>query len=109
MAHHLRRMRRIYGERRQYFVEQFDRYLGNWMELQPTDSGIQLVALFHDGRDGRQAALEAAYQNINVSPLSMQYRHRSRQRGLLLGFAAADEKKTKTAMQQLDNIFAASQ
>ena len=104
LAHHLRRMRRIYAERRSHFMEQFERYLSPWMELQQTDSGIQLVALFRDNRDDSKMAVEARKRDINVSPLSMQFRHRSKLSGLLFGFAASDVRKTETAMLHLAKL-----
>jgi GntR family transcriptional regulator/MocR family aminotransferase len=104
LSRHLRRMRRIYAERRRFFMEQFDRHLGQWMELPRTDSGIQLVGLFRNKCDDRKIAARAAKNNVNVSPLSMQFRHRTPLKGLLFGFAAADEKTTKLAIQRLEHI-----
>ena len=106
LSRHLRRMRRIYAERRRLFIEQFDLHLGKWMKLQRVDSGIQLVGLFHTPRDDVKVAAHAAKNNINVSPLSMQYRSRKSARGLLFGFAAADEKTTRLAMQRLARVLA---
>jgi GntR family transcriptional regulator/MocR family aminotransferase len=101
LARHLRRMRRIYTERRLTFMEQFEHHLSPWMDLQKTDTGIQLVALFRNSCDDRRIATEANRRGVNVSPLSLQYRHRSKQQGLLMGFAASDERRAKTAMQEL--------
>jgi len=104
LARHLRRMRRLYTERRQYFMEQFERHLTPWMELHPTDSGIQLVGLFSTKTDDRKIALEAGKQGVNVSPLSMQYRGSAKQTGLLMGFAAADQNATRRAMALLAKV-----
>lgn len=101
LTRHLRRMRRIYAERRQFFIEQFGRHLEPWLELRRTDSGIQLVALFRRPRDDRAVARAAQAAGINVSPLSLQYRGTASQSGLLMGFAAADERTTRKAMQRL--------
>ena len=104
LSRHLRRMRRIYAERRRLFIEQFDLHLGKWLKLQRVDSGIQLVALFHKPCDDQKIALRAAKSNVNVSPLSLQYNSRKSPRGLLFGFSAADEKTTRSAMQRLAQI-----
>ena len=106
LSRHLRRMRRIYAERRRLFIEQFDIHLGKWMKLHRVDSGIQLVGLFHVPRDDQKIAARAAKSNVNVSPLSMQYHSRKSPRGLLFGFAAADEKTTRLAMQRLARVLA---
>ena len=106
LSRHLRRMRRIYAERRRLFIEQFDLHLAKWMKLQRADSGIQLVGLFHEARDDQKIAFRAAKSNINVSPLSLQYHSAKSPHGLLFGFSAADEKATRQAMQRLAQVLA---
>ena len=107
-ARHLRRMRRLYSARRQYFMEICEDYLSPWLSLRRTESGIQLVGLFHEDHDDKAVARAALAQGINVSPLSIQYRHNNVQRGLLMGFAAADEKTTKKAMAKLRGVLQAA-
>ncbi len=104
LTRHLRRMRRIYAERRAYFIEQFERHLGDRMSLRRTDSGIQLVAGFRGPVDDREVARAARAEDINVSPLSLQYRARPAPSGLLMGFAASDQRTTRRAMQSLSRI-----
>ena len=101
---HLRRMRRLYAARRQYFMEICEDYLGPWLRLRRTESGIQLVGLLHEDRDDRVIARAALEQGVNVSPLSIQYRHGQVERGLLMGFAAADERTTQKAMGKLRDV-----
>jgi GntR family transcriptional regulator/MocR family aminotransferase len=98
---HLRRMRRIYAERRSFFIEQFERHLGRSMTLHHTDSGIQLVGDFLAKCDDTEAARRAQAAGVNVSPLSLQYRGPAPRSGLLMGFAAADTRNTRRAMRQL--------
>lgn len=43
-------------------------------------------------------------QGINVSPLSIQYQHGVVQRGLVMGFAACDEKTTRQGLRKLRQI-----
>jgi GntR family transcriptional regulator / MocR family aminotransferase len=105
---HLRRMRRLYTTRRQFFIEACEEYLSPWLSLRRTDAGIQLVGLFHKNHDDKKVARAALELGINVSPLSIQYRHDSNERGLVMGFAAADEKITKKAMLKLRNLFQAT-
>ena len=102
---HLRRMRRLYAARRQFFMETCDAYLSPWLRLRRTEAGIQMVGLFHTAHDDKAIAKAALAQGVNVSPLSIQFRHGSRQRGLLMGFAAADEKTTRKAMAKLREVF----
>jgi len=107
LTRHLRRMRRLYAARRLYFIEGCARHLSKWMELRPTESGIQLVGVFHSGHDDTVVAEKARAQGIYVSPLSIQYQHGAAQRGLVMGFAASDEKTTDKGLRKLNQILSA--
>lgn len=107
LTRHLRRMRRLYAARRLYFIESFERHLGKWLKLRPTESGIQLVGLFHSGHDDTAVAEKARAQGINISPLSIQYQHGDTQRGLVMGFAASDDKTTDKGLRKLNQILSA--
>src|SRR5262249_23071856 len=104
---HLRRMRRLYAERRQHFLDAAGRHLGAWLEFRGTESGIQLVGLFRRVCDDKAIASAALDQGINVSPLSMQYRHGRPRQGLVMGFAAVDPATTEKAMARLGRVLEA--
>jgi GntR family transcriptional regulator/MocR family aminotransferase len=104
LTRHLRRMRRLYTARRKTFIDLCERHLGDWLSLRRTESGIQLVGLFRDNLDDRKIAAAAQEQGINVSPLSIQYRHQGVKRGLVMGFASADEKTAGKAMLKLRKV-----
>ena len=109
LTRHLRRMRRLYAARRQLFMDLAESHLSPWLTLNRTESGIQLVGMFNGGLDDRAIAAAAAGQGVNVSPLSMQYRHETSMRGLVMGFAAAGEKTTRNAMAALRKVFKAAE
>ena len=102
---HLRKMRRLYAARRQYFMEACNEFLSEWISLRRTDAGIQLVGLFRTPLDDHMVAEAARRAGVNVSPLSIQYRHTSKNQGLVMGFAAADEKATRSGMIKLRQVF----
>jgi len=104
LARHLRRMRRLYGQRRELFISNFNALLGDSLRLCETDTGIQMVAMFLGAVDDRHFAATAAQEGVNVSPLSMQFRHSSGISGLVLGFAAADPKTQERAIRRLAAI-----
>jgi GntR family transcriptional regulator/MocR family aminotransferase len=105
---HLRRMRRLYAERRQYFLDAAERHLGEWLQFHGTEAGIQLVGVFRRDCDDAAVAKAALEQGTNVSPLSMQYRHGNAQRGLVMGFAAVDPATTEKAMAKLRGVLKAA-
>mgnify|MGYP000969134564 CR=1 FL=1 len=66
--------------------------------------GIQIVGIFRDGRDDKPIVKAAHQQGINVSALSIQYRHDAAQTGLVMGFAAVDPQTTEKTMQKLRSV-----
>lgn len=101
---HLRRSRRLYAERRVTFLEAAERHLGRWLQFRGGESGIQIVGIFRDGRDDKPIVKAAHQQGINVSALSIQYRHDAAQTGLVMGFAAVDPQTTEKTMQKLRSV-----
>jgi GntR family transcriptional regulator/MocR family aminotransferase len=75
-------------------MESFDRILSDRLTLRQTDTGIQLVARFDADVDDKKAVRDLARHAVNVSALSMQFRHEPAASGLLLGFAATPKKET---------------
>ena len=63
-----------------------------------------MVGIFRDDCDDAAIARAAGGQGINVSPLSIQYRHGGSARGLLMGFAAVDANTTEKAMSRLRSV-----
>jgi GntR family transcriptional regulator / MocR family aminotransferase len=105
MARHLRRMRRIYAQRRQMFCRLFEQELPDEIRLLTCDAGIQIAGILTQKSSDVAVAKAAHKFGINVSPLSMQYRHGSVKQGLLLGYAACDEPTTKNGLRRLKEAF----
>jgi GntR family transcriptional regulator/MocR family aminotransferase len=106
LTRHLRRMRRLYAQRRETFMSAFETALGDRLELRRTDAGIQLVANFRRSTDDRRFAAAAAEAGVNVSPYSMQFRHGGGAPGLVLGFAAAGSKARRRGLSALAEVAA---
>jgi GntR family transcriptional regulator/MocR family aminotransferase len=105
MARHLRRMRRIYAQRRQLFFELCEAELGQDLRLSQGDAGIQIAGLLTTERDDSAFFEEARRLGVNVSPLSMQYQHGGPVQALLLGYAACDEPTTRKGLRLLKIAF----
>lgn len=88
------------------FLDHFETHLGKWMAPQRTDAGIQILGVFRQPCDDRRIAAAAVTHGLNVSPLSIQYLGRKPPQGLVLGFAASDERATRKAMVTLHDILA---
>lgn len=103
-ARHLRRTRRLYAQRRDSFFAAFEQYLGPQMTLSRAETGIQQVARFRRPVDDRVVADAAGAEGINVSPLSMQFRHGRPDPGLVMGFAAVEEREQVRGFRVLAGV-----
>jgi GntR family transcriptional regulator / MocR family aminotransferase len=102
MAHHLRRTRRLYAARREMFQGLCRASFSEWLHIVPSDSGIQMVGLLAEGLDDHAVTAEARARGMNISPLSMQYRHGSQSQGLVLGYAGANEATMRKGIVMLE-------
>ena len=92
----------------EFFLDACEDHLRASLKMRRTASGIQLVGLLAPGLDDRAIAARARAEGVNVSPLSMQYRHGKGEHGLVMGFAAADERTTLRAIRKLAAILDSS-
>ena len=104
LTRHLRRMRRLYAQRRERFISAFEAALGDRLRLRRTDTGIQLVATFRRPTDDRRFAAAAIASGVNVSPFSLQFRHGGATPGLVLGFAATGARAQDRGLSRLAEI-----
>jgi GntR family transcriptional regulator/MocR family aminotransferase len=67
---HVRRMRRLYAQKRATFLKAAAQHLDGTLEFQPADGGFHLVGWLPRGMDDVAAADEAARHDVHVTPLS---------------------------------------
>ncbi len=104
MTKHLRRMRRVYGQRRQLFREIWTNVLGEWGQLVDSEAGMQMVCLLRNGFNDVGISESGREHGVSVSPLSMQYRQANFRSGLLIGYAAADPDRMRRGIDVLHGI-----
>ena len=89
---HLRRMRGLYAQRLEALLEYGRRYLKGTLEISNSKAGLYTVAFLTNGMASRQAESMAAANGLETRALDRFTLKRSDPKGLLLGFAAFDEK-----------------
>jgi GntR family transcriptional regulator/MocR family aminotransferase len=101
---HVRRMRKVYSERRELFIELFHKYLGDRFTLDIADAGLHGVAWFRSERDF--AAIERARPTLGVkiSPLSFFCIEAKLPPALVLGFAAWSPAQIKEGLVRLARV-----
>jgi GntR family transcriptional regulator/MocR family aminotransferase len=101
LGRHLRRMRELYAERLGALKDGGRRYLSGLLEISASEAGLYTSAFLQNGMTSRQAEAAAAAHNIETRALDRFTLHCSDPRGLLLGFAAFDEKAIRQGLVRL--------
>lgn len=104
-ALHVRRMRRLYRQRRDALVAALDRHLGSVATVHGGSAGMHLALRFRDGgMDDVAVSAQALEHGIVVNALSRQDTHgTSGWRGLMLGYAQVPAER----MDELVKLLAA--
>ena len=98
---HIRRMRGLYAERRNYLLSYAAQYLGDQLRLERAPSGLHLLGWLPEAADEWEMARLAAEHGVIVFPLSTFQLDAPSRRGLVLGFAAFGEAEIDEGMQRL--------
>ncbi|KAA6464457.1 PLP-dependent aminotransferase family protein [Acidobacteria bacterium AB60] len=100
-ARHLRRMRSLYAARLEALKDSGRRYLSGVLEVSEINAGLYTAAFLRNGMTSRQAETIAAKHGIETRALDRFTLARPDPRGLLLGFAAFDEKAIRNGAMRL--------
>jgi GntR family transcriptional regulator / MocR family aminotransferase len=85
---HVRRMRKIYSERREIFIEHFDKLLADRFTLDIADAGLHALAWFRSENDLPLLQQAGPKLGVKISPLSFFCIDAKLPPALVLGFAA---------------------
>jgi GntR family transcriptional regulator / MocR family aminotransferase len=85
---HLKRMRRLYADRREFFIKEFNKLLGDRFILQVPEAGLNFVAWLRCDADFGRIARVRAEIGIKPSPLSFYCMQAKLKPAFVFGFAA---------------------
>jgi len=100
-ARHIRRMRALYAERQAALVAAGREELGGLLELKPADAGLHLTGLLPEGWSDLEAARAAESRGVDAQPLSAFHLRPPARGGLVLGYAAYDEREISDGVRRL--------
>jgi len=106
-ARHIRRMRRIYAERREVLATELAWAFGEGAEMIGEEAGLHLTLLLPKLRNDQQIAARAAKESLWLSPISASYVGKSPRRGFVLGFGNTRANQIAAAVRQLRGLCAA--
>jgi GntR family transcriptional regulator/MocR family aminotransferase len=98
---HLKRMRRLYGERQRRFLALCRQHLARWLTADEPEAGMQVVARLAPGPQDTDVAQAALARGLDLLPLSIHYRHGPAEQGLVLGYAGVGERETLAGIRTL--------
>ncbi len=85
---HIKRMRKIYAERRDFFIKQFNAMLGDRFTLQVPDAGLNIVAWLKDEKDLPVVRRIGAEIGVRPVPLHLICIRAKLKPAFIFGFAA---------------------
>ncbi|MGV2288771.1 PLP-dependent aminotransferase family protein [Trinickia sp. YCB016] len=105
LTSHVRRMRALYGERRQILIDAITAHFGAELPVMGDEAGLHLVLGLPDHADDR-AVTQAAYEaGVIVRPLTAYYHREAHVRpGLLLGYACVPSERIGPAFSALARV-----
>lgn len=105
LTSHVRRMRALYGERRQILIDAITARFGNELAVMGDEAGLHLVLGLPDHANDRAVTAAAYDAGVIVRPLTAYYSSEtSARRGLLLGYACVANEKIGPAFDTLARV-----
>ncbi len=102
---HIRRVRRIYADRRRTLLEQLQQKLPAYLSFKDHQADMQVTARLKPGYDDREIAAAAQATGLLLSPLSAHYGDGPPSSGMLLGFCAYSEEEIIANVDKLAAVF----
>lgn len=103
-ASHLRRMRKLYKQRRASLLAHVSRLFDGQLRWVESDGGMHAVFLLPSGSDDQWIAREALKRNVGIRPLSYYYDREPAQPGLVIGFSGYDATAIEQGLKQLQPL-----
>lgn len=100
---HIKRMRKLYAERREFFMKEFNRLLGDRFTLQSPEAGLNFVAWLRSETDLAKVARVCADIDIKPSPLSFYCIEVKLKPAFVFGFAAWTPAQIRQSLLRLQS------
>ena len=98
---HIRKMRRVYRERRDILFDCLTRECSDFLEPEATDAGMHIVAWLRNGLYDQEVHESLLGAGIESLPLSVYCVNPPERQGIVLGFCGASEKHIPPLVQRM--------
>ncbi|MFD1156663.1 MocR-like pyridoxine biosynthesis transcription factor PdxR [Roseovarius aestuarii] len=103
---HIRKMRRVYRERRDILYDCLLRDCADHLDVQPTDAGMHMLAWLKRGIDDQTAHSALLDAGIESLPLSVYTSEPIERQALVLGFSGVGEKRIPNLVSRMAKALA---
>ncbi|MDE2447556.1 MAG: PLP-dependent aminotransferase family protein [Gammaproteobacteria bacterium] len=103
-ARHIRRMRKLYMQRRTALVDAIGKHIPESLEIVAADTGMHLVALLPPGIDDMEVSSAAARKGVSVRPLSLCCLKPPPRGGLIFGYGGASVPQINVGVRELGAV-----
>jgi GntR family transcriptional regulator/MocR family aminotransferase len=98
---HVKRIRELYAQRRMFFIEQFQKWLGDYFDLEVTPAGLHFVAWLRRGEDFPLFMRAREQTGIWPRPLSFFCIKAQLEPAFVFGFAAWSQAQIEQGLAKL--------
>ena len=105
LERHLRRMRTLYGARREALAEALVRAFGDRVAILGAKGGLHLMARFATGRSDGELVRRAAELGVALTPASSYHLAPAPSSGFILGYAALSPARIREGVRRLAEAF----
>jgi GntR family transcriptional regulator/MocR family aminotransferase len=106
LARHVRKMRQIYGRRRQFVLNFLSEELGHWLEPIPSFYGMHVAAASRVTADLDAVAHSLLERNVKLHSFARYYFGPKSRNGLIFGYGAADTPALERGLSMLRDALA---
>jgi GntR family transcriptional regulator/MocR family aminotransferase len=108
MARHVRKMRKLYSERRELMMSGLQTHFSQWLEPIPSSGGMHMTALLRESLDIDAIVRSARARNMDIRSLRSYTNNGESPDGLVLGYGATDAQGITEGLLELRRLFPAS-
>jgi GntR family transcriptional regulator/MocR family aminotransferase len=103
-SRHIRKMRKLYAERRHLSVEELERELGDSCRVIGAQAGMHVTLMINSGMNDQAIAAKAIQRKLLLSALSLSYVGSKPQQGFVLGFGNTQTRHIPAAVRSLKKL-----
>jgi len=104
LAQYIRKMRRIYGERRRVLVESIRSELGDFLTVHGAPAGMHVSVSLPEGFNDVEICERASEQKLLLWPLSPYYAGKRPLHGFVLGFGSTAAEQIPHAVRRMRTL-----